>query len=250
MRLISLLLVMLLLGSAILTAEAKVAFKDGSSDSNDDSSSDTSNRDNEDQSEDVEFPAADDYNLFSADEVVKFTDKLFPGGSDIFGEIPDKKRALKMLSTKGVLDDGELKEAGWNQVINDFVASDDYFETEADRDAYLRENENFASGIPDALPIHAKQLRRLLEFAASSDGIDLSEDAQIVVPLGTLYWENSGTGYNIPAFGATSYKNAQTGQIIYPDLEGEGFKDDIVSAPYTLDTTSDVFGWYVQKAVD
>jgi len=206
------------------------------------SDDDSTESGNEEDSEEVEFPEADDKNIFSISETEKFGAKLFTG----LGDVPEGK-PIKVLTTNGVITDGELDEAGWSQVINSFVSDDNQFETEADRQQYLQENEDFAAGVPNALPIHQKQLKRLLEHAAEE--VDLSSEARIVVPMGTIFWENEGTVYNIPVFGAISYRSSQTGKVYYPDLEGEGFKTDLVEEyPYQIDTTSDVIGWYSQEA--
>lgn len=234
-------LALILVLALTLNASASVKIEGGSSSS-------SGNDSIRDEREESEFVTADDFNIFSEEELKDSTDKLFLNGSIIFGDIP-KGKALKMLCKDGVLDNnGDLKEKGWDQLSAEFWSSDNCFESEEDRKAYLQENKDFSEGVQNSLPIHTKQVGRFLDYVASTDGVGLSENAQLVIPRGIIYWTNEGTTYPIPIFGATSYKAKQSGQILYPSLEGEGFKDDIATAPYQMGQF-DSIGWYSQQAV-
>lgn len=229
--------------------------KSGQSNADDDDSTGSSHKnDVEDENEETDFPDADERNIYSDVDVKKFTNKLFVNGADIFGKLPTSGEIYKVLSMNGWLDDdGEVIEEGWNQFEAAFWDSDDCFETDADREAYLQEIEDFSDGIPNSLPIHAKQVTRFLQFVAGSEGVDLSENAQLTIPRGIVYWENEGTIYPIPVFGEITYKKDQPGKIKYPSLDSNsayGFKDDLASVPYEIDKTADSIGWYSQKSED
>jgi len=222
-----------------------IKFKTGDSDTT--SSTDSSVDENEAENEEVAVDFQEEgYNLYSRDELKEFSDKLFVGGTDSFGDLPEG--TFKVPSLNGWIDNGDLKDAGWNQLANEFWASDECWETDADQTAYADESDKVNAGEPTDLAIHAKQIQRFLQYCANfenEDGAWLPEGAKLIVPRGTIKMENAGRNYNIPVFGAVSYKKEQKGQIWYPSLEEgeEKFKNDLVEAPVEIDPLFDVIGW-------
>jgi len=241
---ISFLLCFVLIGMA-----GGIAWDTGGSDSEtsttDSSVNTNANNEAENEEEAVDF-SGEGLNLYSRDELRKFSDKMFVGGTDSFGNLPEG--TFKVPSLNGWNENEKLKDAGWNQLANEFWADADCWETEADRTAYAAESDKVNAGEPTDLAIHAKQVGRFLQFCAdfeNEDGAWLPEGAMLIVPRGTIYMENSGQTYNIPVFGAISYKKEQTGQFWYPSLEEgeEKFKNDLVDAPMEIDPSADVIGW-------
>lgn len=244
MKLSSILMIFLLVCAG---AHAGSVSGGGKATSSTDSSVDETNENNEVENEEeaVDF-SEEGSNLYSRDELKEFSDKLFVDGTDSFGDIPGG--TFKVPSLNGWIDNGDLKDAGWNQLATKFWDSDDCWETDADQAAYQAESDKVNAGEPTDLAIHAKQIGRFLQFCAdydNEDGAWLPEGAKLIVPRGTIYMENAGQTYNIPVFGAISYKKEQTGQIWYPSLEEgeERFKNDLFKAPITVDSNSDVIGW-------
>jgi len=235
----------LILALCVSGAAGRGLASDASSGGSDRSSTDSADHSPSSVSEGTSFPDSGTKNLFDEADYKRYVDKMFLNGASKFGSLPQGK-VMKVLSQDGELDqDGKLIEPGWSQIISDFLASDECWESDTDRADYLKENEDFSNGVSSSLEIHAKQLQRLLKFAA--DELDLSSETQLIVPVGRVFWQNQGTTYALPAFGAISYRSDEKGQILYPSLEGVGFADDLASSyPYELGQY-DAFGLFSQK---
>lgn len=209
-------------------------------------------RDVTDFQEEIDFSGeAPDDNIFDQDEVIQFINKGLINWTDWVSGLPQGK-TYKVLSKNGWIDplDGTLKEKGWSQIITDFTASDDFFEYETDRVAYLQENQDFNDGVATDMPIHRKQLQRLFAYAASSNGISLSESARIPLALGSLYWTNKNQHFAFPTAFCPSYKSSEEGLFVSPSTDEVGFVTNLVPPPYEVDWSSDLFGWFFQEHVD
>jgi len=229
-----------LLALAILAAPS-VAVKFTSGGSSSDTSDGTTSSIATDDSSTTNWENLD-ANALSSGVAEDAAKKLFNGTKFPISDSTLKRVPIVTLTIQGLVNNGQVTEDGWLAIKNAFESQSSMYENDQDRAEYLQENQDFADGVPSALPMHMKQCIRFAEFAG--DYISLSGDAKLGVLPGTIRWQGAkGTLYNVPGIGLTSRKDSETGKILYPDLEGEGFKDDIVQVPYTP-SSLDSFSWY------
>jgi hypothetical protein len=225
---IVLIILALILFSSGLVAGKGLSSSGGSTTSTTSSTASDNNRDDTTWVE----PSVED-NTYSNTDIARFGEKLITSLPDV----PDGN------PTKVIVSHGDSNEVTWEQINNDFVNSDNFFESDSDKSQYLKENDAFANGEPTTFAIHMKQCQRLISFAA--DKFDLNNDIRFMVPLGTIKTESKGHEYDLPAVGEISHDRDETGNVVYPSIDKVGITDNDpdFKAPFAT-SEFDNFEWY------